>query len=101
MIASGTNAARGEASVVLDGTPRRLCLTLGALAEIEQALGADGIEALAARLRRLTAGDLAAVLAALLAGGGVDPETAERLARDSDPRVAAEGVAAAFAAAAP
>ncbi|MCG8442231.1 MAG: gene transfer agent family protein, partial [Caulobacterales bacterium] len=35
------NAPRGETSLVIDGRPRRLCLTLGALAEIETALGVE------------------------------------------------------------
>ena len=33
------NGARGEIKVMIDGSPYRLCLTLGALAEIETALG--------------------------------------------------------------
>lgn len=64
------NGARGEVMVVLAGRPRRLCLTLGALAELETAFAADGWEDLAARLRGLSAGDLTLVLAALLRGGG-------------------------------
>ncbi|ADL00576.1 GTA-gp10 family protein [Brevundimonas subvibrioides] len=96
----GCNAARGEAVAVLAGEPRRLCLTLGALAEIETALGAAGIEALGARMRTLSAGDLMAVLAALLRGGGEG-----RFARALDgaavsPVDAAEAVAAAFVASA-
>lgn len=66
----GENGARGEAMVVLAGEARRLCLTLGALAEMETALGVAGVEAMGARMRTLSAGDLMAVLAALLRGGG-------------------------------
>ncbi len=88
------NTMRGEVSVDLAGAPRRLCLTLGALAEIEGALGADGIGGLAERMRTLSARDLVVVLGALLRGGGEDPALAER----AEPRVAAEGVARAFAA---
>lgn len=66
---SGVNAVRGETTLIVDGTPRRLCLTLGALAEIETALGVAG-PALADRLRNASARDLAAVLAALMRGGG-------------------------------
>lgn len=94
------NAARGEAEVVIGAEPVRLCLTLGALAEIETALEAEGVEALAERLRRMRAGDLQAVLAALIGGGGAEPKEALRLARTCDPRAAAEAVARAFAAAA-
>lgn len=83
----------------LAGAPRRLCLTLGALAEMEGALGVEGIEALAGRMRALSAADLMAVLAALLRGGG-EHELADGLgAARIDARAAAEAVAAAFAAA--
>lgn len=86
--------------MALAGAPRRLCLTLGALAEMEQGLGAQGIEALAARMRALSARDLMIVLAALLRGGG-EFDLADGLARaDVDLRAAAEAVAAAFAASA-
>ena len=61
-----TNGARGEVQVEIGAAPRRLCLTLGALAEIETALGVDGLEALGARLSRLGAADLDVVLRALL-----------------------------------
>ena len=67
------NPARGEVVVPLAGTPRRLCLTLGALARIEAALGLDDWSALPERFARLSAAELLAVLAALLEGGGEDP----------------------------
>ena len=92
------NGARGEVLVELDGSSRRLCLTLGALAEIETALAVSGVEGLVERLRRPTARDLMAVLAALLNGGG-EHELAGGLDRTSiSPQVAAEAVAQAFAA---
>lgn len=68
--AQGRNGVRGEVRAVLGGVERRLCLTLGALAELETAFGADSVEALAARLARPSAGDLITVLGALLRGGG-------------------------------
>lgn len=93
------NAVRGEISVELAGARRRLCLTLGALAEIEGGLGVSGIEALAERVARMSAGDLMVVLAALLRGGG-ESDLADGLARAAvEPRAAAEAVAAAFRAA--
>ncbi|HYD45229.1 MAG TPA: GTA-gp10 family protein, partial [Phenylobacterium sp.] len=49
------NAVRGEVRALLGGAPRTLCLTLGALAELESAFGVDGLPALAERLRRLSA----------------------------------------------
>ena len=94
------NGARGEVVAVLAGTERRLCLTLGALAEIETGLGLEGLSGLAERMRALSALDLAVVLAALLRGGG-ERALADELDRaDVDPREAAEAVAKAFAAAA-
>lgn len=85
---------------MLAGAERRLCLTLGALAEIETGLGVSGIAALAERMRRLSAGDLLIVLAALLRGGG-EAGLADELGQAAvDPREAAEAVARAFAAAA-
>ena len=94
------NAARGEVEAELAGERVRLCLTLGALAEIEAALQAEGLAELAERMRRLSAADLAGVLEALLRGGGADDATARRLARTAEPRAAAEAVAGAFESAA-
>jgi hypothetical protein len=37
------NRHRGEIEAVLDGRPRTLCLTLGALAELEAAFGAQDL----------------------------------------------------------
>lgn len=97
---SGVNKVRGEVSVVLAGEARRLCLTLGALAEIETGLELDDLSALAERMRALSARDLMTVLAALLRGGG-ERALADELDRAGvDPREAAEAVAKAFAAAA-
>ena len=95
---SAVNGVRGEVSVVLAGEARQLCLTLGALAEIETGLQVSGLAALAERMRALSAGDLVVVLAALLRGGG-ERALAEGLADAAvDPREAAEAVARAFAA---
>lgn len=96
----GGNGARGETAVVLAGSERRLCLTLGALAEIETALGLESVEALAERMRALSGRDLLAVLAALLRGGGECELAADLDGAAIDPREAAEAVAKAFAAAA-
>ncbi len=92
------NGARGEAGVMLAGVLRKVCLTLGALAEIEDALGVEGIGALAERMGRLSARDLMAVLAALLRGGGEGVFADELASAAVDPREAAEAVAKAFAA---
>jgi hypothetical protein len=94
------NGARGEVVAGLAGAERRLCLTLGALAEIETGLELDGLSGLAERMRALSARDLTVVLAALLRGGG-ERALADDLDRAPvDPREAAEAVAKAFAAAA-
>ena len=54
------NRRRGEVEAVIDGKPLRLCLTLGALAELEDAFGASDLQALAGRFAggRLSARDL-------------------------------------------
>ena len=89
------NAARGEASLACEGRTLTLCLTLGALAEIEAALEGD----VAARMARLKAGELVAVLRALLKGGGETAAAAEVERLKLDPAAVAEAIAAAFAAA--
>ncbi len=93
------NGARGEVIALLAGAERRLCLTLGALAELETAFGVTGWEALSERIRALSPSDLLSVLAALLRGGG-ERETAAALETlPVDFREAADAVAKAFAAA--
>jgi hypothetical protein len=94
------NGVRGEVLVRLAGAERRLCLTLGALAEMETGLGVSGFEALAERLRGLSAKDLLVVLAALLRGGGEGAFAGELDRAAVTPKEAAEAVAAGFAASA-
>ncbi len=87
-----TNRERGEAGIEIDGAAFTLRFTLGALAEMEQALDAADPAALSNRLKAMSAADLQAVLAALLrAGGAPDPAG---LAARAAPRAAAEAVAA-------
>ncbi len=93
------NGVRGEVSVLMAGAERRLCLTLGALAEIETELGCEGVVGLAERMRALSARDLQTVLGALLRGGGETDLAVELSRAPIDPREAAEAVARAFAAA--
>jgi hypothetical protein len=59
------NRARGEVLLEVDGRALRLCLTLGALAELEAAFDVVSLTELAERLAHLTAADLIIVLAAL------------------------------------
>ncbi|MCO6388630.1 MAG: gene transfer agent family protein [Aliihoeflea sp.] len=66
------NQRRGEISATLDGRAFRLCLTLGALAELESAFEAKDLGALVERFStgRLSAGDMAKIIGAGLRGGG-------------------------------
>ena len=66
------NRRRGEVAALIDGREHRLCLTLGALAELEEAFALDDISALAARFGsgRLAARDLMRVIGAGLRGAG-------------------------------
>jgi hypothetical protein len=67
-----TNPRRGEVALHLGGERYTLCLTLGALAELEQAFGVADLMALAERFAsgRLAARDLLTILALALRGGG-------------------------------
>lgn len=86
------NRHRGEIEAVLDGVQHRLCLTLGALAELEDAFGADDMLALAERFEagRLRAADAIRIIGAGLRGGGHELDDA-RIAK-----MRAEGGAAGF-----
>jgi hypothetical protein len=66
------NPQRGEISAVLEGEQRTLCLTLGALAELEARLMAGDLVGLSERFTsgRVTARDLTAIIGAGLRGGG-------------------------------
>ena len=66
------NLHRGEIEALLGGRVYRLCLTLGALAELEHAFGADDLVALAARIEqgRLRARDLLMIIGCGLRGAG-------------------------------
>lgn len=66
------NAHRGEIEAVLNGTPYTLCLTLGALAELEHAYGGIDLISLAERFEtgRLSASDAIRIIGAGLRGAG-------------------------------
>lgn len=68
------NRRRGEIDAELDGKAYRLCLTLGALAELEAAYVADDLGALVERFSRgrLSARDMIRVIGAGLRGAGND-----------------------------
>jgi hypothetical protein len=66
------NRRRGEIAATIDGRSYTLCLTLGALAELESAFGVEDLAALGQRFGsgRLSAEDLGRLLGAGLRGGG-------------------------------
>ena len=66
------NLHRGEIDATLDGEVHRLCLTLGALAELESAFGDADMLALAERFEkgRFSAIDATRIIGAGLRGGG-------------------------------
>ncbi|WP_395818804.1 gene transfer agent family protein [Devosia sp.] len=66
------NPQRGEVAAIIDGEEKTLCLTLGALAELEDRLQAGDLVGLSERFAggRVSARDLTAILGAGLRGGG-------------------------------
>lgn len=66
------NPHAGEVALVLDGERHLARLTLGALAELEQELGAESLVALAERFEggQVSSRDVLAVVVAGLRGGG-------------------------------
>ena len=68
------NQRRGEIDAVLDGRRYRLCLTLGALAELEHAFGDEDMLALARRFEagRISARDACRIIGAGLRGAGAE-----------------------------
>jgi hypothetical protein len=98
------NKHRGEIDAEIGGARRRLVLTLGALAELEAAFGAEDLVALAERFGagRLKARDLYRVIGAGLRGAGA-PSSDDEVAAMTSPdgaagfvRIAAELLAATF-----
>jgi hypothetical protein len=98
------NVHRGEIEASLGGRPRTLVLTLGALAELESAFGAEDLMALAERFGtgRLSARDLIRIIAAGLRGAGESVSDDEVAALRVDGgvagyvRIAADLIAATF-----
>src|SRR5215470_15257073 len=88
------NRHRGEIDAQLDGKAFRLCLTLGALAELEAAFGDEDMLALAGRFEtgRLSARDAQRIIGAGLRGAGYD------IPDDAVGAMQAEGGAAGFVA---
>jgi hypothetical protein len=91
------NPWRGEVEISVDGTPRVMRLTLGALAELEARLEAGSLMELIARFETgaFRVRDLIALIVAGLNGGGWRVSEAELLARriDGGPLAAAQAAA--------
>ncbi len=90
------NPWAGEVCLVIDGEARVLKLTLGALAELEAAMGTDTVVALAERFEggRFSARDVVSLIVAGLRGGGWRGSAADLLSAE----IAGGPVAAARAA---
>ena len=87
------NRRRGEIAAVFDGETRLLCLTLGALAELESAFGVANLADLAGRFEKggLSASDIIRIVGAGLRGAG------NRLSDEDVAAMSTEGGAAGFA----
>ncbi|MBV6648303.1 MAG: gene transfer agent family protein [Hoeflea sp.] len=87
------NRRRGEIAAQFDGETRLLCLTLGALAELESAFNVDDLVELAERFEagKLSAGDIIRIVGAGLRGAG------NRLSDEDVAAMSTEGGAAGFA----
>lgn len=98
------NPWAGEVAVTLDGVPHVAKLTLGALAELEAALGAETLVDLVQRFEagRVSSRDVLALVVAGLRGGGWRGTAADLLSAEigggalGAARIAAELLARAF-----
>ena len=86
------NRHRGEIEAFLDGERMTLVLTLGALAELEQAFGGEDMLALASRFEtgRVAANDAVKIIGTGLSGAG------HQHSDEDVARMTAEGGAAGF-----
>ncbi|MDF9302574.1 gene transfer agent family protein [Tritonibacter mobilis] len=99
------NPYRGEVTLVLNGQPQLLKLTLGALAELEAELGEGDLISLVQRFEseRFSSRDMLALLAAGLRGGGSEISRADLAQAEIEggvmqaTRVAAQLLALSFA----
>ncbi len=92
-----SNRWRGEVALTVDGQRHRMKLTLGALAELEEALDEPSLVALVERFEggRYSTRDVLALLAAGLRGGGVrmDADMLARAEIGGGPMAAAQAAA--------
>ncbi|MCO4848370.1 MAG: gene transfer agent family protein [Yoonia sp.] len=91
------NPLAGEVEIIIDGASHRCKLTLGAMAELEAALGADSLVGLVQRFEagKFSSRDVMALIVAGLRGGGWDGNAADLIRAD----IAGGAVGAAQAAA--
>lgn len=66
------NRVRGEASATVGGKEYALAMTVGAMAELADALDVQTIEEFNGRLAKLKLGDVGKIIAALFKGNGHD-----------------------------
>ncbi len=98
------NPWTGEVALTIDGQPRALKLTLGALAELEQELGTGTLVELVQRFEggAYSSSDVLALIVAGLRGGGADVTRADLMRAEIEggpmegARAAAELLARAF-----
>lgn len=82
MSAAICNRRRGETIAIIGGEPVKLCLTLGALAELESAFDVADLGGLAARFARgsLSSRDILAIVTVAMRGAGRNITDAEAAA---------------------
>ena len=85
----------GDVDLTINGEPHKMRLTLGALADIERALGGD-LEAVKQRLARPRISDIIQVVHALIGGGGGALTLKALVASDLDLGAATTAIAKAF-----
>lgn len=94
------NTLRGEVPLKLSDGTYTLCLTLGALAQIESLLGCQSLDELRVRFRNLSSSELIAIVKILLIAGGTDPnQVTASWVESIPPNLASQSVADAFDAA--
>lgn len=86
----------GDSRLLINGEPRTLRLTLGALAALEETLGEGDFATLQKRLEAPRVADLLVILSALLKGGGFAISVEALKASDVDLAEAARAIATAF-----
>ena len=90
------NEKRGEVAIEIDGKTHKLCLTLGALAEMETAFAAQNLDELGDKMGRLGTHDIIIVLLILLKGGGEIWDIDELKTANITPQIAAQKIAECF-----